>query len=52
MEQMQFECRVCKKTTTQLVRIITDNLPDHVKVLQCVTCSTMGVALVGNNGNL
>jgi hypothetical protein len=46
MEQLQFECRACKKVTTQLVRIITDNLPDHVKVLECTICSKMGVALV------
>jgi hypothetical protein len=46
MEQLQFECRVCKKKTTQLVRIITDNLPEHVKVLECTVCSKMGVALV------
>ena len=52
MEQLQFECRVCKKVTNQLIRIITDNLPEHVKVLECTICSTMGVALVGNNGNL
>jgi hypothetical protein len=48
MEQMQFECRVCKKVTTQLIRIITDNLPDHVKVLECTVCSKMSVALVDN----
>jgi hypothetical protein len=48
MEQLQFECRACKKITTQLVRIITDNLPDHVKVLECTVCSKMGVALVND----
>jgi hypothetical protein len=52
MEQLQFDCRICKKKTKQLVRIITDNLPDHVKVLQCTVCSTMGVALVGDNAHL
>jgi hypothetical protein len=49
MEQLQFECRVCKKKTIQLVRIVTDNLPEHVKVLECTICSTMGVALVEDN---
>ena len=48
MEQLQFECRACTKVTTQLVRIITDNLPDHVKVLECTVCSKMGVALVND----
>ena len=52
MEQMQFECRACKKVTMQMVRIVTDNLPDHVKVLECTVCSKLGIALVGNNGNL
>jgi hypothetical protein len=52
MEQMQFECRICKKKTKQLVRIITDNLPPNVKVLQCTVCSAMGVALVEDNASL
>jgi hypothetical protein len=43
---VQFECRRCKKITEQIERIITDNLPDHVKVLQCTRCGNMGVCLL------
>jgi hypothetical protein len=53
MEQLRFKCRVCKKETQQLIRVITDNLPDNVKTIQCCVCSTMTVALVGEaNGDL
>jgi hypothetical protein len=38
---------MCKKETEQLIRVITDNLPDHVKTIQCCVCSTMTVALIG-----
>jgi hypothetical protein len=43
---VEFECRKCKKVTLQIERIITDNLPDHVKVLQCTRCGNMGVCLL------
>jgi uncharacterized Zn finger protein len=43
---IEFECRKCKKVTKQIERIITDNLPEHVKVLQCTRCGTMGVCLL------
>jgi hypothetical protein len=46
MEQLQFECRVCKKKTAQIIRIVTDNLPEHVKVLECTVCGVMGIGLV------
>ena len=46
MEQLSFECRKCKRKTLQFVRIVTDNLPPNVKVLECTVCSIMGVALV------
>jgi hypothetical protein len=48
MEKLQFECRKCKKKTTQLVRIITDNLPANVKTIQCTVCSCMTVAMIGD----
>ena len=48
MEQLLYKCRVCKKVTKQLVRIITDNLPEHIKTIQCCVCSTMTVALIGD----
>ena len=47
MEQLRFKCRVCKKETQQLIRVITDNLPENVKTIQCCVCSTMTVALIG-----
>jgi hypothetical protein len=47
MEQVQFECRICKKVTRQLVHKITDNLPQGVEVIQCTKCEVMGVAQIG-----
>ena len=52
MEKLQFDCRVCKKKTVQLICIVTDNLPSGVKVLECTVCSTMGIALVGEDAGL
>ena len=45
-ESIRFECRSCKKVTAQLERIVTDNLPPNVKVLQCTICSKMSVCLL------
>ena len=53
MEQLRYKCRVCKKETEQLVRVITDNLPENVKTIQCCVCSTMTVARIGaSDGDL
>lgn len=52
MESLYYECRLCKKKTLQFVRIVTDNLPPSVKVLQCSICSVMGVAMVGENADV
>ena len=43
---IRFECRKCGKVTDQLERIVTDNLPPNVKVLQCSVCGAMGVCLL------
>ena len=45
-ELIRFECRSCKKITDQLERIVADNLPPNVKVLQCKVCSKMSVCLL------
>lgn len=45
-EPIRFACRMCQKVTNQLERIVTDNLPPNVKVLQCTVCSTMSVCLM------
>ena len=45
-EVIRFECRICKKVTNQLERIVTDNLPPNVKVLECTRCGAMGVCLL------
>jgi hypothetical protein len=37
---------MCKKETLQNIRIVTDQLPPNVKVLECTVCSVMGVALL------
>ena len=44
-----YECRLCKKKTEQLIRIVTENLPPNVKTIQCVICSAMTVALIGES---
>jgi len=43
---IRYQCRKCKKETKQIERIITDNLPEHVKVLQCTKCGKMSVCLL------
>ena len=45
-EYIRFECRKCKKITNQVERIVTDNLPPNVKVLECSVCGIMGVCLL------
>ena len=45
-ESIRFECRSCKKITAQIERIVTNNLPPNVKVLQCTICSKMSVCLL------
>ena len=45
-ESIRFECRSCNKITDQLERIVADNLPPNVKVLQCIVCSKMSVCLL------
>ena len=53
METLQFECRMCKKITKQLIVRITDLLPPGVETIQCATCSCMTVAQIGvSNANL
>jgi CRISPR/Cas system-associated exonuclease Cas4 (RecB family) len=46
MTTYKYECRLCKKVTDQIERIITDNLPPYVKTLECTQCGVMGVCLV------
>ena len=46
MDQVRYDCRICKKKTMQIERIVTENLPPNVKVLQCTVCSAMGVCLM------
>jgi hypothetical protein len=47
MDKLQFECRMCKKVTTQLIVRITDLLPPGVETIQCTVCSCMTVAQIG-----
>jgi CRISPR/Cas system-associated exonuclease Cas4 (RecB family) len=46
MTTYKYECRLCKKVTDQIERIITDNLPPYVKTLECTQCGVMGVCMV------
>lgn len=47
MGKLQFECRMCKKKTNQLIVRITDLLPPGVETIQCTVCSSMTVAQIG-----
>jgi hypothetical protein len=47
MQTLQFECRLCKRQTTQAVVQITDLLPPGTEVIQCHACGSMTVALIG-----
>ena len=44
-DYIRFDCRKCKKVTNQVERIVTNNLPPNVKVLECTSCGIMGVCL-------
>jgi hypothetical protein len=48
METFPFECRVCKKVTDQVERVVTDLLPPGIKTLECGECGSLGVCLVGD----
>ena len=52
MDTIQFECRLCKKVTKQLIRLVTDNLPPGVEVIQCTKCEVVGVAQIGAGNEL
>ena len=43
---IKYECRSCKKVTNQIERIVVNNLPPNVKVLECSTCSKLSVCLL------
>lgn len=45
-EYIKHECRMCKKVTQQIERIVTDNLPENVKTLQCCKCGAMSICLI------
>ena len=45
-DYIRYECRKCKKVTNQRERIVTDNLPPNVKVLECSVCGGMSVCLL------
>jgi hypothetical protein len=49
MDKVQFECRLCKKKTSQIVVKITDLLPEGVETIQCTVCSCMTVAQIGDS---
>ena len=40
------KCRICKKVVDHRERIVTDNLPSHVAVLECTGCGALGINLV------
>ena len=46
-EYIKYECRLCKKITEQIERIVVDTLPPSVKTLECTSCGSMSVGLIG-----
>ena len=46
MGQIINMCRVCKIKTSHVIRIVTENLPPNVKVVECFKCGVMGIALI------
>jgi hypothetical protein len=44
--QIRYECRIEKKLTVQTIRVVTDNLPAYVHVIQCNSCGVMGIAQI------
>lgn len=38
-------CRLCKKATSQRERIVTDNLPPYVRVMECGLCGSLSIVL-------
>jgi hypothetical protein len=49
MEKVQFECRMCKRKTSQIIVNITDLLPPGIETIQCTVCSRMTVAQIGQS---
>jgi hypothetical protein len=45
MTSLIYKCRNCAKETKQFVRIVTDNLPPNVHVLECSICSFTSIGL-------
>jgi hypothetical protein len=43
---IKYECRSCKKVTNQIERIVVNNLPPNVKVLECCLCSKLSVCMM------
>ena len=48
MRKVNHYCRskLCRKVTIQLVRVVTDQLPQGVEVLECSYCSNASIALI------
>jgi hypothetical protein len=48
MRKVEHYCRSrsCRRVTIQLVRIVTDQLPYGVEVIQCIKCSNQTIALI------
>lgn len=51
MELLDYNCRICQRLTKQRERVVTNNLPPNVKVLECTVCSTMGICLMEDSKN-
>jgi hypothetical protein len=43
MDKIRFNCRFCKKVTDQVERIVSHNMPEYVKVLECYSCGKLSV---------
>jgi hypothetical protein len=46
MELLDYNCRTCKRLPKQRERVVTNNLPPNVKVLECTVCGQLGICLM------
>lgn len=40
------ECRICKKKTRHIIRVVTDQMPPDTHVVECQGCGVNGIALI------
>jgi hypothetical protein len=46
MTKLFYNCRLEKKLTVQIIKVVTDTLPPNVHVLMCTSCGQLCVSRV------